>query len=233
MASEESAPTLLSDAQVREFIVRGVLTLPVSDLSPEFHRELHAESERMFDKGIALGNDIFPGIAGLKDVMESRTVRGALTSLLGEGFAMHPHRHMHNSSSQGEQTFHKDTQRGKVKGFRPRWVMALYVPAGCTEEMGPTAVVPQSHYLASDGLGSSFLDGDDIQKGATAPWCHLSNGEAPNDPQPLAKFLQEEKLTTDLRVGSVTLMHFDVVHRGTARALEEHLESVPFRSMFK
>ena len=107
MASEESAPTLLSDAQVREFIVRGVLTLPVSDLSPEFHRELHAESERMFDKGIALGNDIFPGIAGLKDVMESRTVRGALTSLLGEGYAMHPHRHMHNSSSQGEQTFHK------------------------------------------------------------------------------------------------------------------------------
>ena len=105
--AEESAPTLLSDAQVREFIVRGVLTLPVGDLSPEFHRELHAESERMFDKGIALGNDIFPGIAGLKDVMESRTVRGALTSLLGEGYAMHPHRHMHNSSSQGEQTFHK------------------------------------------------------------------------------------------------------------------------------
>ena len=48
-----------------------------------------------------------------------------------------------------------------------------------------------------------------------------------------AKFLQEEKLTTNLRVGSVTLMHFDMVHRGTARALEEHLESVPFRSMFK
>lgn len=84
-ASTAAAPsaTLLTDAQVREFITRGVLTLPVSDLSDDFHAAIHAEAERMFDKGIGLGNDIYPGISGLKDVLESATVAGALTSLLG------------------------------------------------------------------------------------------------------------------------------------------------------
>ena len=221
-----AAPKLLDDAQVREFVTRGVLTLPVSELPDAFHAAIHAEAERMFDKGIGMGNDIYPGISGLKDVLESPTVSGALTSLLGKGYALHPHRHMHQSTTQGDQTFHKDSQRGKVKGFRPRWVMALYVPAGCTPEMGPTAVVPQSHYLANDGLGLSF----------TEHWpggCHLTDSDAPNDPTPLAPFLKEEKCVAPLRQGSVTLMHYDVVHRGTERALAEHLESVPFRPMFK
>lgn len=218
-------PKLLTDAQVREFITRGVLTLPVSELSDDFHAEIHSEAERMFSKGIALGNDIFPAISGLKDVLESPTVSGALTSLLGPRYALHPHRHMHQSTTQGDQTFHKDSQRGKVKGFRPRWVMALYVPAGATDQMGATAVVPQSQYLANDGLGLSF----------TEEWpggCHLT-GSSPNDPTPLAPFLREEKCITPLRQGSVTLMHYDMVHRGTARAIEEHLDSVPFRPMFK
>lgn len=145
---------LLSDAQVREFITRGVLTLPVSDLSPDFHAKIHSEAERMFSKGISLGNDILPGVAGLQEVLDSPTVSGGLTSLLGPGYALHPHRHMHQSTTQGDQTFHKDSQRGRVKGFRPRWVMCLYVPAGATDQMGATAVVPQSQYLANDGLGA-------------------------------------------------------------------------------
>jgi hypothetical protein len=282
-APTAASPNLLSDAQVRTFITRGVLTLPVSELSDEFHASIHAEAERMFSKGMSLGNDIYPGISGLQDVLQSATVSGALTSLLGKDYALHPHRHMHQSTTQGDQTFHKDSQRGKVKGFRPRWVMALYVPAGATAEMGATAVVPQSHYLANDGLGLSF----------TEDWpggCHLTDGDAPNDPRPLAPFLREEKCIAPLRQGSVTLMHvsqvdsshrrsrsrsrrrrrrrrrrrqaagsrqapfdlhvcalvcrmpiinggllgtsrlqYDMVHRGTARAIAEHLESVPFR----
>eukprot|EP01044_Picomonas_judraskeda_P013905 COSAG03_NODE_2155_length_3069_cov_7.379461_3_plen_209_part_00 len=157
-AASSSTPKLLTDAQVREFIVNGILTLPVADVSQGVHDRIHAEAERLFDKKISLGNNIFPGLAGLEDVMESPTVHGALTSLLGQDYALHPHRAFHNSTTQGEQTFHKDTQRGKVKGFRPRWVMALYVPAGCTVEMGPTAVVPQSHYLCNDGVGLSYLE---------------------------------------------------------------------------
>ena len=196
-----SAPKLLTDAQVREFIVNGVLTLPVADVAQDVHDRIHAEAERLFDKNISLGNDIYPGLAGLDVVMESATVDGALTSLLGRDYALHPHRAFHNSTTQGEQTFHKDTQRGKVKGFRPRWVMALYVPAGCTVEMGPTAVVPQSHYLCNDGVGLSYLEGKD------AKWCHLSDPSRANDPTALAPFLREEKCTAPLRVGSVTLMH--------------------------
>ena len=197
---------LLTDSQVREFIVNGVLTLPVADVSQDVHDRIHADAERLFNKKISLGNNIYPGLAGLEDVMESATVRGALTSLLGADYTLHPHRAFHNSTTQGDQTFHKDTQRGKVKGFRPRWVMALYVPAGCTAEMGPTAVVPQSHYLCNDGVGLSYLEGRRLE-GKDAKWCHLSDPSRANDPSALAPFLREEKCTAPLRVGSVTFMH--------------------------
>lgn len=51
-------------------------------------------------------------------------------------------KHMHNSSSQGEQAFHKDCQRGKsLTGHMPRCCMIFYAPGGCTEAMGPTEIL--------------------------------------------------------------------------------------------
>lgn len=223
-------PRLLSDAQVREFLAKGVLMLPVDELPPSFHRELHARAQAMHEAGLALGDNIYPGVAGLRDVMDGPTVRGALQSVLGGGYAWHSHRHMHNSSTQGEQTFHKDGQRGPVTGFRPRAVMILYYPAGCVLDMGPTAVVPQSHLLCSDGVGLTDVDGEAAQAGHS--WNHLGALD-PNDPTQLAPFLAEQKLTTPLRQGSVALVHYDTIHRGTARALDQLTELAPFRPMFK
>jgi hypothetical protein len=136
---QQQPPRLLSDAQVREFVAAGVLMLPVDELPPSFHSELHARAQVMHEKGLAMGDNIYPGLAELRDVMDGPTVRGALQSVLGDGFVWHSHRHMHNSSTQGEQTFHKDGQRGPVTGFRARVVMVLYYPAGCVLDMGPTA----------------------------------------------------------------------------------------------
>ena len=40
---------------------------------------------------------------------------------------MNAHRHMHNSSSQGMQSFHKDSQRGKPPNHLPRSLFVFYV----------------------------------------------------------------------------------------------------------
>ena len=74
--------------------------------------------------------------------MHGPTVAGALTSVLGTDYVMDRRKHMHNSSSQGEQHFHKDCQRGKsLTGHMPRCCMVFYAPGGCTEAMGPTEIL--------------------------------------------------------------------------------------------
>lgn len=78
----------------RQFLVDGVLTIPVTELPQAFHDELHAQAEAMWEKGASPGNNIYPQLGMLRDVLEGPTVAGALTSLLGPGFAMHNHRHM-------------------------------------------------------------------------------------------------------------------------------------------
>ena len=59
--------------------------------------------------GAGLGNNIWPAVPQLGDVLRSAVVHGGLQSILGEGYTMNAHRHMHNSSTQGDQAFHKDT----------------------------------------------------------------------------------------------------------------------------
>ena len=69
----------------------------------------------------------FPAIPEIGDVMDSSTVRGAITSVMGEGFVMHAHRHLH-ASGKGDQGWHKDSYWGlrRMRHHRPRWCMVLY-----------------------------------------------------------------------------------------------------------
>ena len=88
----------------------------------------------------------FPAIPEIGDVMDSSTVRGAITSVMGEGFVMHAHRHLH-ASGKGDQGWYKcaalsrlspraslteavrrDSYWGlrRMRHHRPRWCMVLY-----------------------------------------------------------------------------------------------------------
>ena len=85
-------------------------------------------------------------------VMQSPPVRGALRALLGDSYLMHAHRHMHTSRKATDQVWHKDSYWGtrKLRHHRSRWVMALYYPKRVTLAMGPTYVLPHSHYATID-----------------------------------------------------------------------------------
>jgi hypothetical protein len=148
-----SMPLLLTDTQVRQFIATGYLSLPVKDLPQSFHNLIHAKGQEVHEHGTVdggsigthqPGNLIFPLIPELGGVMRSGTVKGALDSLLGTGWAMAAHRHMHTNIPAGgaDQQFHKDSQRDKPSLHRARQVFVFYVPRGATVQMGATGIVP-------------------------------------------------------------------------------------------
>ena len=44
---------------------------------------------------------------------------------------------------------------------------------------------------------------------------------------------KHDKTVAPLRQGTITMVHYDLVHRGTARFEDEHTEEAPFRPLFK
>ena len=139
---------LLDDKGMRDFIVNGYVKLE-TDFPPSFHEKIHQHVEQMFEKQGNLGNNILPLIPEIQQVFSHPTVHGAMTSVLGPNYVMHPHRYCHlNRPGSDGQNFHKDTYEGdeQVKHHRCRWTMAFYYPHDVTEDMGPTAVLPATQY---------------------------------------------------------------------------------------
>ena len=96
--TELDAPALLSDADVKQFLVDGCLALPMTDLPVGFHRELQAKSRAGFEQLRADGYEdryVYEQLPAMSDILSSPVLRGALVSLLGEGYVQHPHRSMH------------------------------------------------------------------------------------------------------------------------------------------
>ncbi len=85
-------------------------------------------------------------------MFEDPAVRGAFTSILGQNYVMHSHRHPHqNAPHSGGQGFHKDSYWGheKVRHHRPRWAMAFYYPQDTPVEIGPSAILSGTQYYSN------------------------------------------------------------------------------------
>jgi hypothetical protein len=156
-------PKLLNDNALRQFITEGFLILPLSeDLSPEFHATVHEQVENLAGQA-AIGNNIFPAIPALGDVLASPTVNGALCSVLGHDYALHAHRALHRADRPEEQGFHKDGQEGHGphRHHRPRWAMIMYVrlPKQITLQLLARArpLSTESSLELSDNRGTSIV----------------------------------------------------------------------------
>ena len=142
---------LLNDSQMQDFIVNGYVTVK-ADHPPGFHESVYAQAEDIFSGRGNPGNDILPAIPQLADLFAHPAVAGALTSVLGPGYAMHPHRHCHLTPPRTPaQRHHQDSYEDdqNVRHHRTRWAMAFYYPQDVSVEMGPTAVLPASQYYTS------------------------------------------------------------------------------------
>ena len=142
---------LLSDAQMRHFIVNGFVTV-ITGLPAQFHDAVYEKTVSVFDKEGNPGNNLLPRIPEIQKVFDDANVKGALTSLLGENYYMQPHRHPHyNPPGSKGQGMHQDG--GKRWSHRTRRLLVFYYPQDTPLELGPTGVVPMSHYF-STGEGS-------------------------------------------------------------------------------
>ena len=139
--------SLLSDEQVQQFIAQGYLTVQ-ADYPASFHRDIYQEIETVFETDGNLGNNILPRIPKIGHVFEHPNVKGALTSLLGPGYVMNPHRHCHLNPPGGKgQRWHKDCYVFDHNVRHPRfyWVFGFYYPQDTTPDMGPTGLLSHRH----------------------------------------------------------------------------------------
>ena len=135
---------LLNDEEVQRFIVDGCMTVH-ADYPPSFHANIYDQIETVFEKEGNPGNNILPRIPQIGQVFEHPNVKGTLTSLLGPGYILNPHRHCHlNPPGRNGQRWHKDCYVYDHNLRHPRfyWLLAFYFPQDTTEDMGPSGVLP-------------------------------------------------------------------------------------------
>ena len=156
----------LTDAQMRDFIVNGYLTIK-TELPRSFHETIYRKTQEYTAKEGNLGNNVLPRVPELQAIFEEPAVRGAFTSILGENYAMHSHRHPHRNNPYSDgQGFHKDSYWGyqKVRHHCPRWAMAFYYPQDSPLEIGPSAVLPGTQYydtrITKNNEGELALSGE-------------------------------------------------------------------------
>jgi HEAT repeat protein len=142
---------LLTDAQMQRFIAHGTLCLR-TELPEIFHQGIFERFDALVgtETNLNPGNNLLPAVPELNQVFADPAVRGALTSVLGPDYVMHPHRALHSNPPGSEaQRMHKDSYWGylrRVRNHRCRWAMIMYVPQATPLERGPTGVIPGSQY---------------------------------------------------------------------------------------
>ena len=191
---------LLNSVEIRDFIVNGYIQIQ-ADFPTDLHGDIYQQIEEVLAKEGNPGNNLLPRIPEIQRVFEHPKVCGALTSLLGSDYLMHPHRYCHlNSPGSDGQTWHKDDYvfDQKVRHHRFRWVMAFYYPQDVTEDMGPTGVLPgKQHY------------------------------NTVSDTNPTQSAEREQALCG--KAGTVTIVNFDSWHRATANRSDKKRYMLKFQ----
>ena len=135
---------LLTDDQMRHFIVNGYVIVN-TDLPASFHDFIYERTEEVFEKEGNPGNNLLPRIPEIQAVFDDKWVIGGLTSVLGEDYYMQPHRHPHFNRPKSEgQRMHQDG--GRRWSHHTRRLLVFYYPQDTPIELGPTGIVPGSHY---------------------------------------------------------------------------------------
>ena len=143
-----SQPLALTEAQMRHFVSHGYLVLN-TDFSPDFHAAMSRRIQEVMSKEGNPGNNILPRVPEVQEVFHHPVIAGALTSVLGPNYTMHPHRHCHfTEPGRKVQSWHKDSYWGyaKVRNHHPWWAMIFYYDHAVDEVMGPSAFMPGTQY---------------------------------------------------------------------------------------
>ena len=143
----------LDDHAMQGFIRDGYAVVQ-PELDADFHQHVFDSIDHVFETEGNPGNNLMARISAIGEVWSDPAVDGAMASILGNGYYMHPHRHIHYRPPGGEgQTLHKDGF--SKRRHRTRWTLAMYYPQETTLEMGPTASRARQPLLQHGGGGHS------------------------------------------------------------------------------
>ncbi|MEZ4729585.1 MAG: HEAT repeat domain-containing protein [Caldilineaceae bacterium] len=169
-----SQPVLLTDEQMRHFIAHGYLILK-TDFPPEFHEAMSQNIRAVMTKEGNPGNNILPRVPEVQEVFRHPVIRGALTSVLGPDYIMHPHRHCHfTEPGRKVQSWHKDSYWGhaKVRNHHQWWAMIFYYDHAVDEELGPSGIMPGTQYYNNRTGDESEQDVHLLGEGGTFALIH-------------------------------------------------------------
>ncbi len=206
--------TLLDDEQVRSFIVNGMLVLK-ADVDSSTHKKINSQLTYCCQNETWLGNNLLSRIPLIHEVLRSPAINGALISLVGPNYYLHPHRALHrntpveevhenlnaetNAPKMGKNStagsgWHQDAQSplARARHHLPKYLIGFYFPHDTPRVMGPTRLIPGSH-----------LD---------------------SEPTEIKKVFLPEFV----EAGTFILVHFDMVHAGYPNQTELDRHMVKF-----
>ena len=123
----------LDDAAMGAFLRDGLHLLQPPELDAGFHAQCFAAADGLYATAKReggntahlrlLGDNLRAQVPVLNRLLAAPSVRGALTSLLGEGCVLHPHQFVH-AAGRVDQGFHQDgnlpwNTRGHFRSLRP------------------------------------------------------------------------------------------------------------------
>jgi Phytanoyl-CoA dioxygenase (PhyH) len=184
--SPQPAPILLSDDEVVTFVIRGYHVVQ-TDFPAEFHRAIYDKISQLKENP---GDGILDCVPELHQVYDHPAVRGALISLLGQNYAMNSHRHCHmNKPGTRSQDWHQDGTN--QRHHHVRTVLGMYYPQDVTADMGPTVVLPGTHFR-------------------NAPTDRMAS---------YANF--REQVVFNVPAGTVAITHYDIWHAASANTSQK------------
>ena len=207
-------PVLLSDEQVRSFIVNGMLVLK-PEIDKSVHRDIHSLLTYSSQNESWHGNNLISRVPLTHEVLRSPIIHGALVSLAGPNYYLHPHRALHRSTpvdevpndvnaksnapkmGQGSTAgsgWHQDAQSplARARHHLPKFLIGFYFPHDTPRAMGPTRLVPGSY------LNSNPEEVEDV-------------------------FFPDF-----VEAGTFILVHFDMVHAGYPNQTEQDRHMLKF-----
>ena len=203
--SFNSAPLLLTDEQMRQYIVDGYVMLEPS-VPDELHETIRRRLTEVLEVGSNPGNNVLPRVPEMRHILNSPEVRGALISALGEGYIEHPHRYCHHLAPVTDPdpepevklaaNCHQDsyTPLGRPRQHYSRFARIMYYPQDTPIELGPTHAIPgtQFHKRLTDEDRAQAIPM--VGKAGTVSLTHFDVGHAAgvnllNQPRDMVKFI--------------------------------------------
>ena len=152
-------PIFLTDEQIRSYIVDGFILLKPS-VPDEIHATINKKLTAYLESSPNPGNNVLPVAPEMRHILNSPEVRGALISVVGEGYVEHPHRYCH-SMPPAEKRVRKAEITARVKrqchqdSYTPlaqqqrhysRLARIIFYPQDTPLSLGPTHVIPGTQY---------------------------------------------------------------------------------------